>query len=132
MSNPYKPTGYNAVSPYFVVKGAQQLIDLLGEIFAVKILRRYDLPDGTIMHAELQLDDSVLMLGEASEQFPANQHLVHVYVPDVDETYHKALRAGCEAVEPPHQRQGDPDRRGTFKDFAGNFWSIGTQVSTSP
>jgi uncharacterized glyoxalase superfamily protein PhnB len=60
MSKEYKPTGYNSVSPYLVVKGAQKLIDLLKQIFNAKELRRYDMPDGTIMHAEVQIDDSVI------------------------------------------------------------------------
>jgi uncharacterized glyoxalase superfamily protein PhnB len=128
MKKQFKPQGYNSVSPYFVVSGAQNLIDLLKQIFDAKELRRYDLPDGTIMHTEVLLDDSVIMIGDSSEKFPPNNLLVHVYVSDVDKIYEKALAAGCEPIESPKQREGDPDRRGSFKDFAGNFWSIGTQI----
>ena len=46
-----------------------------------------------------------------------------------DEIFEKAISAGCEIVEPPKQREGDPDRRATFKDFAGNMWSVGTQIN---
>lgn len=125
----YKPQGYNSVSPYFVVDGAQKMIDFLKKIFNVKELRRYDMPDGTIMHVEVQLDDSVIMMGDSSKQFPPNQLLLHVYVPDVNETFKKAISAGCQSMEEPREREGDPDRRGTFKDPFGNIWSIGTQVS---
>lgn len=127
MNKPFKPSGYNSVSPYFIVKGAQKFIDLMKEIFDAKELRRYDMPDGSIMHAELQIDDSVIMLGDASEQFSPVPIVMHVYVPDVDATFQKAVKAGCEVVEQPKEREGDPDRRGTFKDFAGNMWSVGTQ-----
>jgi len=56
---------------------------------------------------------------------------MHVYVPNVDETFDKAIKADCEIIEQPKQREGDPDRRATFKDFAGNMWSIGTQLKSS-
>jgi uncharacterized glyoxalase superfamily protein PhnB len=128
MGKQFKPVGYNSVSPYFIVNGGQRFIDLVKEIFNVKELRRYDMPDGSIMHAEIQIDDSVIMIGDSSEKFPPVQIVMHVYVPNVDETFQKAVDAGCEIVEQPTQREGDPDKRGTFKDFAGNMWSIGTQL----
>jgi PhnB protein len=46
------------------------------------------------------------------------------------EAFNKAIEAGCEIVEQPQEREGDPDRRATFKDFAGNLWSVGTQLKT--
>jgi PhnB protein len=129
MNKTFKPAGYNSVSPYFIVKDGQRFIDLLKKIFDAKELRRYDMPDGSIMHAEVQLDDSVIMLGDASDKFPPVPVVVHVYVANVDETFKKAIDAGCEVIEKPKEQEGDPDRRGTFKDFAGNMWSIGTQKS---
>lgn len=128
MSVPFKPRGYNAVSPYFIVTGADRFIDLLKQIFNAKPLRRYEMPDGSVMHAEVQVEDSVVMLGEASAQYPANKSIVHVYVPDVDRVFERALAAGCESVEPPKEREGDPDRRATFRDPFGNMWSVGMQV----
>ncbi len=124
----FKPTGYNSASPYFIVNGAQRFIDLMKEIFDAKELRRYDMPDGSIMHAEIQLDDSVIMLGDSSERFAPVPIVMHVYVPDVDATFKKAVDAGCEIVEAPKVQEGDPDKRATFKDFAGNMWSVGTQL----
>ncbi len=121
MNKQFKPAGYNSVSPYFIVNGAQKMIDILKQIFDAKELRRYDMPDGTIMHVEVQIDDSVIMIGDSSDQFPPNQHLIHVYVPEVDKTFEKAISTGCESVGPPKQRDGDPDRRGSFKDFSGNI-----------
>jgi uncharacterized glyoxalase superfamily protein PhnB len=127
MGKQFKPIGYNSVSPYFIVNGGQKFIDLVKAIFNATELRRYDMPDGSIMHAEIQIDDSVIMIGDSSEKFPPVQLVMHVYVPNVDETFQKAVDAGCEVVEQPTQREGDPDKRGTFKDFAGNMWSVGTQ-----
>lgn len=127
MNQAFKPAGYNSVSPYFIVHGAQRLISLLQVIFNAVELRRYDNPDGTIMHAEIQIDDSVIMLGDASDKFPPITLVLHVYVADVDEIFNKAIQAGCDIIEQPKTSDGDPDRRGTFRDFAGNMWSIGTQ-----
>jgi len=128
MKKDFKPRDYNSVSPYFIVDEPQRLIDLLKEVFNAKEKRRYERPDGSIMHVEVQIDDSIIMLSGASEQFPANTHLMHVYVENVDETFEKAIALECQSVEAPKQREGDPDRRGTFQDFAGNVWSIGTQL----
>ncbi|HZB53067.1 MAG TPA: VOC family protein [Reyranella sp.] len=127
MSPPFKPSGYNAVSPYLVVTGAQRMIDFLKIAFGAKELRRYDNGDGTIMHAEVKIDDSVVMMGDASAAFPANKLLIHVYVADVDAVFAKALAAGATVDQQPQHKPGDPERRGSFKDFAGNIWSVATQ-----
>jgi uncharacterized glyoxalase superfamily protein PhnB len=129
MKKDFKPSGYNSVSPYFIVNGAQKMVDMLKALFNATEKRRYDRPDGTIMHIEVQIDDSIIMIGDASEQFPPNTHLMHVYVDNVDEVFERAISFGCIAVEPPQEREGDPDRRGTFEDFAGNVWSIATQLT---
>ncbi len=114
MIKSFKPTGYTSVSPYFIVNGAQKFIDLMKTIFNATELRRYNRPDGTIMHAEIKIDDSVIMLGDSSDQFPAITLVMHVYVPNVDETFENAIKAGCEVIELPKEREGDPDRRATF------------------
>jgi uncharacterized glyoxalase superfamily protein PhnB len=123
----FKPQGCSSVSPYFVVNGAQELADLLKGIFGAEELRRYDRPDGAIVHIELKIDDSVILLGGALADISPNQLLTHIYVPDVDATFRKATQLGCSVVEKPKLRDGDRDKRGSFKDFAGNVWSIGTQ-----
>lgn len=125
----YKPLGYNSLSPYFIVAGAQRLIDLLQEIFDAEETRRFETATGSIMHAELRIDDSILMLSDATSEYPANQFLMHVYVPDVNITFEKALAAGCISLEAPKNREGDPDLRGMFQDFAGNVWAVATQKS---
>jgi PhnB protein len=125
----YKPGGYTSVSPYLVVAGAQRMVDLLRKVFHAELLRRYDNEDGSIMHVEVKIDDSVIMLADSNDQYPPNKSLIHVYVPEVDVVFEKALREGCQAMEAPRTREGDPDRRGSFLDFSGNIWAIGTQQS---
>ena len=128
MEKYFKPSGYNSVSPYFVINEAQKLVDLLKELFNASEKRRYDLPNGKIMHLELQIDDSIIMIGDASDKFPVYTHLMHIYVKDVDKVFKRAIQLGCESLYSPNEREGDPNRRGAFKDFAGNTWTIATQV----
>jgi uncharacterized glyoxalase superfamily protein PhnB len=131
MTNSFKPEHYNSVSPYFIVNGAQKMVDMLIAVFGAKELRRYDGTQGTIMHVEVQVDDSVIMISDATEKYPANKFLMHVYVDNVDAVFNKAIDHGCKSIEKPLQKEGDPDRRGTFEDFGGNTWAIGTQMSQS-
>jgi len=128
MSNSFKPAGYNSVSPYFIVDDAERFLDFLAKVLDGQLLRRYDRPDGTIMHAEVKIDDSVIMLGNASDRFPPIRLVLHVYYPDVDGVYDKAIAYGCAPVESPKEQDNDPDRRGTFEDMWGNMWSIGRQL----
>jgi PhnB protein len=129
MKRTYKPENYNSVSPYFVVDDCRKMIALLTDIFDAKELRKYEHSDGSIMHVELRIDDSVIMLADASEAYPANQLLIHVYVEDVHKVFNKAVELGCEIVEEPVNKPGDPDIRGSFKDFQGNTWAVGMQVT---
>jgi uncharacterized glyoxalase superfamily protein PhnB len=112
-----------------VVEGAQRVIDFLKRAFGATERRRYDMPDGTIMHAEVQIDDTVVMIADGGGAWPPFPSWLHVYVPDVDATYRRALAAGGVSVQQPQQREGDPDRRGGVKDPGGNTWWIGTQVA---
>jgi uncharacterized glyoxalase superfamily protein PhnB len=123
----YKPDQYNAVSPYLVVTGAQQVIDFLKDVFEATDLRRYETPGGSIMHAEVRIEDSVIMIGEAGENWPATPTHLHVYVRDVDEVYQRALEAGAQSVQAPERKGEDPDRRGGIKGPGGNTWWISTQ-----
>jgi uncharacterized glyoxalase superfamily protein PhnB len=127
MNRPYKPQGYPSVSAYVMADGAQRMIDFLKKTFDATELRRYDSPDGTIMHAEVKIDDTVVMISDGGSQFPAFPIWLHVYVPDVDATYRRALEAGGVSVQEPVQKD-DPDRRGGVKDPSGNTWWISTQM----
>ena len=128
MSARWKPERYSSVSPYIMVAGAQRMIDFSKRAFGATELRRYDMPDGSIMHAEVRIDDSVIMLADAGGTWPAFPIWLHVYVADVDAVYRNALAAGGVSVQEPQQREGDPDRRGGVKDPAGNTWWISTQT----
>ena len=104
MSAPSKPAGYTSLSPYLVVHGAQRVIDFLKQTFGATELRRYDNPDGTIMHAEVRVDDTVVMIADGGGAWPPFPSWLHVYVPDVDAT---SARAGRR-----RQRKAIPTRGG--------------------
>ena len=124
----FKPEGYPAVSPYLVTPGATRVVEFLKQAFGAREVRRFDTPDGTIMHAEVRIEDSVIMIGEAGGEWPPAPSHLHVYVDDVDAVYQHALTSGGVSVQEPVQREGDSDRRGGVKDPGGNIWWIGTQL----
>lgn len=125
---PYKPERYNSLSPYLIVDNAQKMVDLLTAVFGAETLRRFDRENGKIGHIELRLDDSVIMISDSTGDYPANKTMLHIYVPDVSRTFQTAIENGCEIIERPVSKPGDPDTRGSFYDFAGNYWSVSTQT----
>jgi uncharacterized glyoxalase superfamily protein PhnB len=121
------PEGYHSVTPYLVVRGAEQTIDFLKQAFGAEVvfepLKR---PDGTILHTEVTIGDSRVMLSEASDQHPAKPAMLYLYVPDIDALYRRALSAGGVSIkEPTDEFFGD--RTGSVKDPAGNHWEIATR-----
>ena len=78
------------------------------------------------MHAEVRIGDSVVMIADGNEGWPPIGAHVYLYVPDVDDTYRRALAAGAESVQEP-VRKDDEDRRGGVKDPGGTTWWIATR-----
>jgi PhnB protein len=108
------------VRPYQVVRGAATLIEFLERTFDANVELRVDAPAGGIMHAEVRVGDSIVEMGDADEATAAP---MHVYVDDVDGTYHRALGAGAESLfEPVDQAYGD--REAGIRDPLGNEWFI--------
>lgn len=98
----YKPADYGTVSPYLIVSDAHATIDFLKTVFGGVELRRFPNEAGKVSHAEVRVDDTVIMVADAaSPDWPAVPGHAHVYVPDVDETYRKALAAGAMSVQAP-------------------------------
>lgn len=124
----HKPSDYSTVSPYLIVAGADATIAFLKRVFDAIELRRFPDDSGKITHAEVRIDDTVIMLADpAPPDWPAVAAHVHVYVPDVDATYRKALDAGAASVQAPVKKQ-DEDKRGGIKDAGGTTWWIATRV----
>jgi PhnB protein len=121
------PDGYHTVSPYIVVPGVAKLIEFAKEAFGAKEVFVSRRPDGSVMHAEVKIGDSIIMMGEApdgSKKFPA---MMHLYMKDVDAVYQRAMQAGGKSLrEPVDQPHGD--RSGAVEDAFGNQWWISTHV----
>lgn len=127
MIQPYKPEHYNTVSPYLILNGANHTIEFLKSVFGAFELRRFEDASGKIMHAEVRIDDSVLMLADAADGWPSVPSHVHIYVNDVDTIYRQALAAGATSIQEPVKKD-DADRRGGVKDAGGTTWWIATKV----
>lgn len=124
----FKPNNYSTVSPYLIVKDADATIDFLKRAFGAIELRRFPDDSGKLMHAEVRIDDTVIMLADpAPPDWQPVSSYVHIYVPDVDAAYRKALEAGAVSVQEPVKKQ-DEDKRGGVKDAGGVTWWIATKV----
>ena len=125
------PEGLRAVTPYFHPRGAARLIDFLKQAFQAEEVARYAAPDGTIQHAEVRIGDSMIEMGEAHGAYQPAPPAIYLYVPDVDATYERALRAGAIGVKPPTD-QPYGDRNAHVTDPFGNTWYIATHIGLPP
>jgi PhnB protein len=89
------PDGYHVVTPYLIVRGVPGLIDFMTRAFQAEVHERMETPDGTVMHAEVKIGDSIIMMGEASEKYPPMPGGLYLYVKDTDAVYRRALEAGA-------------------------------------
>ena len=125
------PDGYHSVTPHLINENASRLIEFLQLAFEAEEITRLSWPDGRIMHAELKIGDSIIMIGEASGEWKPMPASIALYVENVDATYARALEAGATSIrEPANQFYGD--RSGGVKDLAGNHWWIATHVEEIP
>lgn len=121
----FKPRNYNSVSPYLIVSGAAATIAFLEKAFDAAVLRTFPDDTGLLKHAEVRIDDTVLMLADSVPEWPPLPAHVHVYVKDVDATYTRALEAGATSVQEPESKD-DGDKRGGVRDNGGTTWWIAT------
>ena len=125
----FRRPNFPNIAPYFLVKGAPQFIDFLVSAFEGTERIRVPRPDGSIMHGEVAIGNSVIELGDANEQYPSHPMTTHLYVPDADATYARALEAGATPVNAPTDDHPSGDRWGEAKDPFGNTWYIATRKS---
>lgn len=127
------PAGYHTATPYLVCKGADQAIEFYKKAFGATELLRMPGPDGKVMHAEIKIGDSPIMLGEEVPEmgFRCPQTLggspvgIMLYVEDVDGLFEQAIEAGGKQQRPiVDQFYGD--RSGTLEDPFGHIWTIAT------
>lgn len=124
----YKPDGYTSLAPYLVVDEATEVVEFLEETFGAEQLRSQRREDGSVKHAEVRIDDTVVMIGGVEEPAMTRESMLFVYVDDVDAVFERGLEAGGNGIQEPERPEGQPDRRGALEDPAGNTWWIGTLV----
>ncbi|MEX0886849.1 MAG: VOC family protein [Phycisphaeraceae bacterium] len=121
------PEGYHTVTPSLSVNDAPAIIQFLKDVFGATERHRLKSDDGKVMHAEVRIGDSTIMLGDACEGMGPSAASLYVYVDDADATYQRALEAGgTSAMEPADMFWGD--RMASVKDASGNSWIIATHV----
>lgn len=124
---PYIRAGFRTVSPYILVNGAAKFIEFLVEAFGATERGRVPVPGGKIMHAEVQLGDSVIEMSDGNEQFGPSPVTIHLTVPDAEEAYRRAVQAGATSLyEPSMQFYGEYEAG--VRDPFGNEWYITPQA----
>lgn len=135
MSVSSTPNGYHTATPYLVIKGAAAAIEFYKTVFGATEVMRMDGPGGSVMHAEVKIGDSVIMLGEEMPAWGSSSPStlggspvgICLYFPDVDARVALALKNGATAKRPV-QNQFYGDRSGTITDPFGHLWTIATHV----
>ena len=115
--------GDPVVTPYFTVRDADAFIEFLSNVFGAMIVKESRYHDGKVQHVRMRIGNSLLMLNESSDKYPANVSQMHVYVENVDFTYTTALNAGASSLMEPNVRPHG-DRMAGIKDPCGNIWWI--------
>jgi PhnB protein len=129
------PEGMHTVTPHLVIRGASQAIDFYKKAFGAVELNRAPGPNGTVMHAEIKVGDSMLFLADEFPQWGSNSPLhykgspvvLNLYVEDVDAMFNRAVAAGAQ-VKMPLQNQFWGDRYGKLTDPFGHEWGLASHV----
>jgi PhnB protein len=120
------PRGYRTVTATMNQNDSAATIAFCKKAFGAKLRSKMPGPGGKIMHAELEIGDSVVMLSDAMQE-PARVASMFLYVDNVDKTFAKALKAGAKVMMP-LATQFWGDRYGKVADPQGNLWAIASRV----
>ena len=120
--------GFHSITQYLIVSDANRLIGFLKDVFgAVEKFRAQRPGSNAIMHAEVQIGDSMIEMADANEKVPSRPAALHIYVNDVDTVYAKALEKGAKSInEPTDQEYGE--RGASIVDEFGNHWYVATPL----
>lgn len=130
------PERYGSVTPYLVVRDAASAVDFYKQALGAEILFRLPGPDGKgLLHAELRIGDSIVLLGEESIEANYLSPLslggvaitLMIYCADTDAAFARAIAAGCKAEQQPSDMFWG-DRFAQIKDPYGHIWSFATHV----
>jgi len=118
---------FRSVTPHFNPVRSEPFIEFLQKAFGGEEVYRAQSPDGVIHHAQVRIGDSVISIGDAHGPYHPMPCTLHVYVPDADAAYERALQAGATSIQPPAD-QPYGDRSGGVKDPFGNRWFLATHI----
>jgi PhnB protein len=129
----YIPDGYHTVTPHLAVRNAAKALEFYAKAFGAEELFRMPGPGGVVMHAEVRIGDSNIMIGEEDPQRGATSPQtiggspvgLLIYVKDVDASFARAETAGCTVQSPPTDMFWG-DRYGKLVDPFGHHWSLAT------
>jgi uncharacterized glyoxalase superfamily protein PhnB len=119
----HRPEGLRSVTPYLIVRDAARLVEFARQAFGASVLDRYEDPTGVVRHAKLAIAGSALELGEATGTFGPTSLMLHLYVPDADAAWKRAVEAGATPIFPV-QDQPYGERNGGIEDGFGNQWYV--------
>jgi PhnB protein len=121
------PDGYTTITPCLTVPDIVAMLEYLQNAFGAKVTESTPGADGKPRHAEVLIGNAKVMLGQASEQWPARLGSLYLYVEDTDAWYTRAMAAGATSImEPSNQFYGD--RNAGVEDPQGNQWWIATHI----
>ncbi len=131
----YIPDGFHAVTPYLTVNNAREAIEFYKRAFGARERMVMPMPDGKVAHAELQIADSIIMLGEecpehgnvSPQTLEGSPVGLTLYVQDVDVVFDRAVRAGA-SVKEPIENKFWGDRSGSIADPFGHKWMLLTHI----
>lgn len=128
------PEGHHSITPTLTCKGAAKAIDFYKQVFGAKEISRMEGPGGMIMHAEIVIGDSPLMLSDEipgmvaapNPDAPASSSL-YLYMENIDAVYDRAVKGGCKVVMP-LMDQFWGDRFGSIQDPFGHRWGLAQHI----
>jgi uncharacterized glyoxalase superfamily protein PhnB len=121
------PEGLRSVQPYLHLREAHKMIPFLEAVFGAEALGVHKSPEGAVMHATIRIGNATLEIDEAHGEFQPMPCHLHVYVPDTDAAYARALQAGAASIEAPRNAPYG-DRAAGVRDAFGNSWFIATYL----
>jgi PhnB protein len=95
MSKSAAPEGFNTVTPYLLVENAAEVIDFMQRAFHAQAIHKQELPNGVVVHAQVRIGDSMVMLGQAGGEMGPMPAMLYLYDANVDAAYARALGAGA-------------------------------------
>ncbi len=126
-----KPAGFHSITPFLVMSDIPSSLSFMEKAFEAEVQECIKNEEGGIMHAQVRIGDSMIMLGPARPEYPAKPCALYLYVADTDASYQAALAAGATSImEPEDMFYGD--RNAGVRDSAGNNWWIATHKKTVP